>query len=193
MSYDPCRVFRKLARNNRLANLRLHATCRLLSQEEFVAPRTSFFRTIRATLNHIYLVDLFYLDALKGGALGYAAFAQDEPFRDMPALQNAQAQLDQDLVAFVDMLKPDDLAATVRVHRAERIQQDRCDDILTHLFQHQTHHRGQVHAMLSGTFVKPPQLDEFIVGDDAGVRKVELDALGWSEHDLMFPEDKTYD
>ena len=47
--------------------------------------------------------------------------------------------------------------------------------------------------MLSGTSVKPPQLDEFIVGDDAGVRKVELDALGWSERDLMFPEDKTYD
>ena len=193
MSYDPCRVFGKLARNNRLANLRLHTACGQLSQEEFVAPRTSFFPTIRATLNHIYLVDLFYLDALKGGTLGYAAFAQDEPFVEMSALQDAQAELEEDLIAFVDMLKPDDLAATVRVHRAERIQQDRCDDILTHLFQHQTHHRGQVHAMLSGTSVKPPQLDEFIVGDDAGVRKVELDALGWSEHDLMFPEEKPYD
>ena len=193
MSYDPCRVFTKLARNNRLANLRLHTSCSLLSQEEFVAPRTSFFPTIRATLNHIYLVDLFYVDALKGGTLGYGAFAQDEPFGEMPALRDAHAQLDEDLIAFVDMLKPDDLAATVRVHRAERIQQDRCDDILTHLFQHQTHHRGQVHAMLSGTSLAPPQLDEFIVGDDAGVRKVELDALGWSERDLMFPEEKQYD
>ncbi|NTF08321.1 damage-inducible protein DinB [Agrobacterium rubi] len=193
MSYDPCRAFRKLARNNRLANLRLDAACGRLSQEEFVASRTSFFPTIRATLNHIYLVDLFYLDALKGGTLGYAAFAQDEPFGDMPAVQDAQAEFDEGLIAFVDMLKPDDLAAIVRVHRAERIQQDRCDDILTHLFQHQTHHRGQVHAMLSGTSVAPPQLDEFIVGDDAGVRKVELDALGWSERDLMFPEDKSYD
>jgi len=50
-----------------------------------------------------------------------------------------------------------------------------------------------VHAMLSGSSIKPPQLDEFIVGDDAGVRKVELDALGWSERDLMFPKDKSHD
>ena len=193
MSYDPCRVFRKLARNNRLANLRLHTACLRLSQAEFIALRSSFFPTIRATLNHIYLVDLFYLDALKGGTLGYAAFADEEPFGDMLALQQAQSQLDENLIAFVDVLRADDLAATVQVYRAQRIQQDRCDDILMHLFQHQTHHRGQVHAMLSGTSVTPPQLDEFIVGDDAGVRKVELDALGWSERDLMFSEEKSYD
>lgn len=40
--------------------------------------------------------------------------------------------------------------------------------------------------MLSGTALKPPQLDEFIVGDDAKARKEEMDALGWTETDLMF-------
>ncbi|XUY26229.1 DinB family protein [Agrobacterium sp. rho-8.1] len=193
MAYDPARAFKKLARNNRLANLRLHEACLQLSLDDFVAPRTSFFPTICATLNHIYLVDLFYTDALRGGALGYAAFADDEPYTDMIALHNAQSQLDEGLIAFVDRLQAVDLAATVDVHRAGRIQHDRCDDILSHLFQHQTHHRGQVHAMLSGTSVKPPQLDEFIVSDDAGVRKAELDALGWSERDLLFPEEKTHD
>lgn len=193
MDYDPCRVFRKLARNNRLANLRLYSACLQLSQAEFVAPRSGFFPTIRATLNHIYTVDLFYLDAVKGGTLGYAAFAVEEPFADMPALQQAQAKLDEALIEFVDGVQPENLAATVKVQRDGRIQHDRCDDILSHLFQHQTHHRGQVHAMLSGSSIKPPQLDEFIVGDDAGVRKVELDALGWSERDLMFPKDKSHD
>ncbi len=193
MGYDPCRVFRKLARNNRLANLRLHSACLQLSQAEFVAPRSGFFPTIRATLNHIYTVDLFYLDAVKGGTLGYAAFAVEEPFADMPALQETQAKLDEALIEFVDGVQPENLAATVKVHRDGRIQHDRCDDILSHLFQHQTHHRGQVHAMLSGSSIKPPQLDEFIVGDDAGVRKMELDALGWSERDLMFPKDKSHD
>jgi uncharacterized damage-inducible protein DinB len=57
--------------------------------------------------------------------------------------------------------------------------------VLGHLFQHQTHHRGQVHAMLAGTSVKPPQLDEFIVADDGRFRGDELAALGWSEEDLM--------
>ncbi|EGP55231.1 DinB family protein [Agrobacterium tumefaciens] len=187
MSYDPLRVFRKLARNNRLANFRLHHACLQLSQEEFVASRVSFFPTIRATLNHIYTVDRFYIDAVKGGTLGLAAFAKEEPFETMAELRRAQAELDEALIAFVDGLEEDGLAATVNIHRGTRIQQDRCDDILSHLFQHQTHHRGQAHAMLSGTTIKPPQLDEFIVGDDAKARKEEMDALGWTETDLMFP------
>ncbi|MGG2475622.1 DinB family protein, partial [Rhizobium sp. BR5] len=95
--------------------------------------------------------------------------------------------LDEVLIAFVDGLDEDGLAAIVDIHRGTRIQQDRCDDVLSHIFQHQTHHRGQVHAMLSGTMIEPPQLDEFIVGDDAKARKDDMDALGWMENDLMFP------
>ncbi|WP_332304666.1 DinB family protein [Rhizobium sp. GR12] len=185
--YDSSRVFRKLARNNRLANFRLHHVCLQLSQEEFVAPRVSFFPTLRATLNHIYTVDRFYIDAVKGGTLGLDAFAEEEPFATMAELRIAQAELDEALIAFVDRLDGDGLAATVNIHRGARIQQDRCDDVLSHLFQHQTHHRGQAHAMLSGTMMEPPQLDEFIVGDDAKARKAEMDALGWTETDLMFP------
>ena len=71
------------------------------------------------------------------------------------------------------------------LHRTGRIQQERVEDVLSHLFQHQTHHRGQVHAMLAGTSVKPPQLDEFIVGDDAKCRTEEMAALGWSEEKVM--------
>lgn len=190
MVEDPGRVFRKLARNNRLANLRLHDACLDLSQEEFTATRTSFFPSIKATLNHILLVDRFYIDALQGGTLGFAAFAVREPYETMDWLREAQAALDDVLMDFVDGLDGEGFAATVQVRRGSRIQQDRCDDILSHLFQHQTHHRGQVHGMLSGTPIKPPQLDEFIVGDDAGVRKTEMDRLGWSETDLMFPANK---
>jgi uncharacterized damage-inducible protein DinB len=190
MGYDPGRVFRKLARNNRLANVRLHEVCLGLTREEFVAPRTSFFPSIRATLNHILMVDRFYIDALQGGSLGFAAFAVREPHETMAVLHVAQVALDDTLIAFVDGLDEDSLASIVNVHRGARVQQDRCDDVLSHLFQHQTHHRGQVHAMLSGTEMKPPQLDEFIVGDDAGVRKTEMDGLGWSENDLMFPAAK---
>ena len=187
MPYDPLRIFRKLARYNRLANFRLHQACLQLSQEAFIAPRVSFFPTLRATLNHIYTVDRFYIDALQGGTLGLAAFAEDEPFATMAELGSAQTELDEVLIAFVDGLDEDGLAATVNIHRGARIQQDRCDDVLSHLFQHQTHHRGQAHAMLSGTAIKPPQLDEFIVGDDAKARKDEVDALRWTEDDLMFP------
>ena len=43
---------------------------------------------------------------------------------------------------------------------------ERIDAILAHLFQHQVHHRGQAHAMLAGTDVPPPQLDEFFLDFD---------------------------
>jgi len=47
-----------------------------------------------------------------------------------------------------------------------------------HLFTHQIHHRGQAHAMLSGTKVKPPQLDEFFMSEELPLRKAELEDLG---------------
>lgn len=97
----------------------------------------------------------------------------------------AQSKVDQRLLAFCDGISSGELARAVKVHRGTRIQTDRVDDILSHLFQHQTHHRGQVHAMLAGTSVRPPQLDEFIVGDDAQARAAEMAELRWSEADLM--------
>jgi uncharacterized damage-inducible protein DinB len=58
-------------------------------------------------------------------------------------------------------------------------------DTLMHLFLHSQHHRGQAHAMLSGTTVPPPQLDEFFVADDAATRADDLAALGWTEKDML--------
>ena len=55
--------------------------------------------------------------------------------------------------------------------------------LLAHLFEHQAHHRGQAHAMLSGTAVAPPQLDEFFCSGpgDTARRAVDFRALGFSE------------
>ena len=50
-----------------------------------------------------------------------------------------------------------------------------------HLFQHQIHHRGQAHAMLTGTRIEPPQLDEFFSAGEASLRAAEFADLGWSE------------
>jgi hypothetical protein len=50
--------------------------------------------------------------------------------------------------------------------------------VLAHLLQHDIHHRGQVHAMLAGSGVAPPQLDEFLLAQDAPLRAADLAALG---------------
>ena len=46
-----------------------------------------------------------------------------------------------------------------------------------HLLTHQIHHRGQAHAMLAGTSVKPPQLDEFVMPSESHYRTTTL--LHW--------------
>ncbi|MCG8694314.1 MAG: hypothetical protein MI806_24150, partial [Minwuiales bacterium] len=72
---------------------------------------------------------------------------------------------------------------TVDMIRPKATQTERADRTLLHLFQHQIHHRGQVHAMLAGTRVKPPQLDEFFMGDEneRALRAADFAALGFDE------------
>jgi len=179
------RTYRKLAQNNRLANHRLHEACLRVGPGEFEAPRVSYFPTIKMTLNHILTVDWFYVDALEGGQLGSKAWENEEPFDDMAALAEAQRAVDERLLAFIAGLDDARLAAPTYMHRSTGIKADRTDDVLLHLFLHQTHHRGQVHAMLSGSSVAPPQLDEFVMTGDSRFRGADLAALGWTEEDLM--------
>jgi len=177
--------YRAMAYNNGWANHRLLAACARLSQAEFSAPRTGFFPSLCATLNHILVVDLFYVDAMEGGALGPAAFADPEPCETAIALQRAQAGMDRRLIALVESLGAADLKRIVDIHRDDHIQRERMDRLLLHLFQHQVHHRGQAHAMLSATEVSPPQLDEFFSEGEAPLRATEFAELGWTE-DLIW-------
>lgn len=182
------RPYRAMAYNNAWANHRLLAACARLRTEDLTAPRTGFFPSLRATLNHILVIDRFYIDALEGGRLGPAAWADPEPCADLPALWRAQVAMDRRLIALVGALTEADLARIVTVHRGARDQHDRMDRLLLHLFQHQIHHRGQAHAMLSGTTVAPPQLDEFFAAGEAPLRAADLAALGLTEAEV-WPEE----
>jgi len=174
-------TFRAMARNNAWCNHRLLGAVAQLDQAAFEAPRVSFFPSLRATLNHILVIDHFYVDALEGGVLGPAAWADPQPCATIADLRAAQAAVDRRLVAHCDALADADLAAEVRVHRGQRFQAERRDRLLLHLFLHQIHHRGQAHAMLSDTGVAPPQLDEFFSIAEAPLRAAEFAELGWTE------------
>jgi uncharacterized damage-inducible protein DinB len=181
MPANLAQTYRAFAFNNAWANWRLLTACMKLSQDDFQAERTGFFPSLQRTLNHIYVIDLFYVDALEGGWLGPKAWADQVPHRSALELRQAQAAMDRRLIAVCDALTPEALSGIVRVNRDTRVQTERCDRLLMHLFQHQIHHRGQAHAMLSGTSVEPPQLDEFFAIDEAPLRAAEFADLGWSE------------
>jgi uncharacterized damage-inducible protein DinB len=174
-------TYRAFAYNNAWANYRLLTACASLTQEDFETRRTAFFPSLQLTLNHIYVIDLFYVDALEGGWLGPKAWENEVPCSSVAELRGAQAAVDRRLIAICDALTPGLLDGTVQVNRDTRVQTERRDRLLMHLFQHQIHHRGQAHAMLSGTAIEPPQLDEFFSNAEAPLRAAEFASLGWTE------------
>lgn len=106
------------------------------------------------------------------------------PHTTVAELKPAQAAIDRRLIAVCDALTSESLNGLVRGNRDTRVQTERRDRLLMHLFQHQIHHRGQAHAMLSATNVAPPQLDEFFSEGEAPLRAAEFAELGWTEDDI---------
>ena len=175
-------LLRIQAHANRLANHRLHTAMAVLSHAELHATRTSFFPTLMATLDHILWVDQYYVDALHGDCLAREtalAFVPDDTLAMLAARQRGS---DERLLRWLMAADDAALDRTVLMPRPQgRIQSDAAAHMLQHLFMHQTHHRGQAHAMLSGTTVPPPPLDEFLMPSEPHLRTVEMVALGWDE------------
>lgn len=179
--------FVTMAYNNAWANHRLLTAVARLSHEDFAAVRTSFFPSIEATLNHNLTLDWYYVDALERSLRGQPPNAEarrffdpERPFATCRELHDAQRAVDRRLIAACVSLD-DRLDAPIAVVRREGVQHETATRFLAHLFQHQIHHRGQAHAMLAGTSVKPPQLDEFFCANEAQLRAAELAELGFSE------------
>jgi uncharacterized damage-inducible protein DinB len=176
---DPARVFRQLAHNARLANRRLSKACMALQPGEWEAERTSFFPSLKLTMVHLLDADRWYFDLLRGS----------EPALPSPVTARATAvefagerdAADAWMVEFAEQLKPGDLARNVVIPWPNKTLHESLADALLHVFTHGQHHRGQIHAMLSGTSIKPPQIDEFILLADSESRAHDLAELGWDE------------
>jgi uncharacterized damage-inducible protein DinB len=177
---------RTQARANRLANHRLHAAMQPLTRAEYEAPRTSFFPSLAQTLEHILAVDLYYLAALHGEADMERQWSAAPRGVALDVLVAAQAHADQRFIAHVEALDPAALDDVIALDRGEgRVQRERRGNVIAHLLAHQVHHRGQAHAMLAGTGVAPPQLDEFLLPSEAHLRVDDMRALGWNEATLF--------
>ena len=127
------------------------------------------------------MVDWFYLDALdNGGRRWREIYALDDaPCPTFTDVRREQTATDRRLIAYRDHLGAAELDERVTLHRPGDLQYtERIQHVLAHLFQHDIHHRGQVHAMLAGTKVAPPQLDELFLEEDAALRADDLRALG---------------
>ena len=152
--------FRRLAAYNRWANQTLYEAVGKLSAESFTAPRIGFFPSLSRTLNHILVGDTVWMGRLDGtGAPGITNLDQTLHAEFAP-LAKARGAMDERIVAFMDAISEQRLDETLSYRNmAGEPMETAIDQVLTHFFNHQTHHRGQAHAMLSSTEVKPPVLD----------------------------------
>ena len=135
-----------------------------------------------ATLDHILSVDRYYIGALHREPHIERLWDACIDAPELAELAARQRRSDERLIAWLDDADAAALGARVEMpRRSGWVQHDAAAHVLQHLFMHQTHHRGQVHAMLAGTRVAPPQLDEFLMPSEPQLRVEDMAALGWDE------------
>ncbi len=159
MTVELVHHFRKLGRYNRLANERLYDACRALTDEERKQPRGAFFGSIHGTLNHILVGDRIWMTRLEGREAS-STNLDAILHLDFGALREARAVEDVRIEAWASALEAKTLRGDIAyVNNEGRRFNDPVAILLAHFFNHQTHHRGQVTAMLAETDAPYPVLD----------------------------------
>ncbi|QIN80911.1 damage-inducible protein DinB [Rubrobacter marinus] len=148
-----------LAAYNRLANRRLYEACARLTDSERKARRPAFFGSIHGTLNHLLVGDRIWLARFSGEVVPSTGL-DTILYEGFEKLGEAREREDARIEEFVAGIDEGFLRSAIRYENNEgRTVQDPVDVLLPHFFNHETHHRGQVHDMLCQTDVPPPVLD----------------------------------
>jgi uncharacterized damage-inducible protein DinB len=151
--------FRTLAAYNRWANRRLYDAAARLSDADYRADRGAFFGSLHGTLNHILVTDRIWLQRLTGR--GEAPHQLDAIlFERLADLTVAREDEDERIGAFVGRLDNAALAAPISYRNMKGLAfTNPLGALIAHLFNHETHHRGQAHAILTGLGQDAPSLD----------------------------------
>ena len=152
--------FQLMAGFNAWVNRRLYASVAVLSDADYRLDRKAFFGSIHRTLNHLLVVDRLWTGRIRGEdqhGMTLDMILYDE----FAALRSARVEEDARIVALVNGMGEAQLQAPLRYRRVIGTgeQQTRTDHVLLTLFNHQTHHRGQVHGMLSEAGQQSPPWD----------------------------------
>jgi uncharacterized damage-inducible protein DinB len=151
--------FRQFALYNRWANTQLYDAAAQLDPERLAENRGGFFKSLLGTLNHLVVTDRLWLSRLEGNSP--RGTKRDEiPYGDMDALRAARDVENKRIVDHVFALVEESFAAPFAYETTSGAAQSQpLQQILAHLFNHQTHHRGQAHDLLgqiAGADKAPP-------------------------------------
>ncbi len=155
--------FDMFARYNAWANARLYHAVSALGDFEYRTDRGAFFRSIHGTLNHLLVTDRIWLQRFTGE--GEAPDRLDAIlFESFDDLRHAREHEDRRITAYVASLDEAALEGVITYRRVStpEVKTQALAPGLAHWFNHQTHHRAQVHTMLTGIAGKAPELDLLI-------------------------------
>ncbi|EFL50103.1 DinB family protein [Solidesulfovibrio fructosivorans JJ]] len=152
-------IFTTLARYNRWANARLYAELGKLTPEQLTAPSEVNFGSILAIANHLVLADRLWLNRFTGGGAPVPTI-DAVPYPDLADLAAARSIEEERAEAFARGLDPARLESTLRYTTTEGTAMATPLALcLTHFFNHQTHHRGQIHGLLGACGIKAADID----------------------------------
>ena len=142
-------LFPMLAQFNAWVNAHIYASCHTLSEDEYRKDRGAFFHSIHGTLNHILVVDRVWFGRLTGTGHGIESLDQTL-YDDTGKLREARRAEDEKIIAIVGELSEEDFTRPVTFQTMGNTPRKMTgNEILMSVFNHQTHHRGQVTAMLA--------------------------------------------
>jgi uncharacterized damage-inducible protein DinB len=155
--------FVEMARYNAWANRRLYAMAANLSDEAFHRDVGAFFKSLCGTLNHLLTADRIWMRRLTG--YGDHPTTHDVIlFEHLADLTSARVAEDQRIIDYIDALSVGQLEGYLDYQTLNgTAQTQRLRGVLAHLFNHQTHHRGQAHGILSSLGAHPIGLDLLIM------------------------------
>jgi uncharacterized damage-inducible protein DinB len=146
---DLLEALRMMAGYNRWMNEKLYAVCEGVPDEERKRDRHAFFRSIHGTLNHLLLTDRGWMARFQGQPWPFRSLDQ-ELYTDFQDLRRERARTDRDLEAFVQEMTTERLNAPIEYRNYAGAEfRHSLAPALVHLFNHQTHHRGQLTTLLS--------------------------------------------
>ena len=142
----------RMARYNRWQNENLYGAADRLSVEERRRERGAFFGSIEKTLSHLLWGDRIWMHRFADTPKPQGGIAESVSlYDDWETLKSARADFDQTIIAWADTVRPQWLAADQTYFSGaigREVKKPRWV-LVTHMFNHQTHHRGQVHCMLT--------------------------------------------
>jgi uncharacterized damage-inducible protein DinB len=166
--------FEMLAAYNAWVNERLYEATAALGDADYRADRGAFFGSLHGTLNHLLLGDLIWMHRFTGEG--------EEPkqldailYDEFAALRAARRAEDERIIAYIARLTETDLQGTIRYRstRSPAEIEQHLTPLLLHFFNHQTHHRGQAHCLLTGIAGEAPSFDLLVFQRATGIGLVK--------------------